>query len=338
MRLHLHCALLRRAGLNGGTAAGARSRALFLRLIPVLAAVPIALLADTRAEPLRKGIVPEVRVERLGEPVIELANNFSENTRVQIRLLYPAGHARASQLLKGYEGSIRIEEWNGSIYDGLHGASRLPITVHAPGGTVEFTLKSLASYTMYDLRNMPVPQIAVYLGDQRVHLQIPQWVDADGNEKTDWLEARVNDILRRARASMETVVAQAAGSLEHWEQSYRRDCGGFEEQRPTTIHIAPACLDWDGGNSHRLNTNQELSATILHELHHVWAYRSSAQDPRQRKMPKVAAPRRAEPLHCQGKSPGSDDCTGHVWVQDPRYLVQEADAEAFAERYKHLLP
>lgn len=318
--------------------ASARSRPLWLGALTVVAGVLIALLAGSTPGTAGQRIEPEITVERLGEPTIEATNNFSENTRVKIQLRYPAGHVLAGKLMKRYEGPIRIEEWNGRVYDGLHGASPLPITIHAPEGEAEIVLKSLARYSMYDLRNMPVPQIAVYLAQQSVRIQIPQWVDADGNEKTDWLEARVNDILRRARASPEPVVAQAANSLEAWDQSYRRDCGGFEEQRPTTIHIAPACLDWDGGNSHRLNTHQELSATILHELHHVLVFRNSAKDPRRRKMPKAAPPRRAEPLHCQGETPGSDDCSGHVWVQDPRYLLQEADAEAFAERYKHLLP
>lgn len=336
MKLHFHSTFFRDTGLSSFAAAGTPSRTLIFGCLLMLATISAGLLAGAPSGPA--GAIPEVQVERLGEPVIEAANNFSENTRVQIRLLYPVGHARAGQLLKGYEGPIRIEEWNGRIYDGLHGASQLPLTVHAPDGEVEFILKSLARYSMYDLRNMPVPQIAVYLENRTARLQVPQWVDADGNEKTDWLEARVENLLQRARTSPEPVVAQAARDLEHWEQSYRRDCGGFEEQRPTTIMIAPACLDWDGGNSHRLNTHQELSATILHELHHVLVFHNSARDPRQRKMPKAAPPRRAEPLHCLGAIQGSDDCSGHVWVQDPRYLVQEAEAEAFAERYKHLLP
>jgi hypothetical protein len=321
---------------NDAPAASGR-RLLRLGAVAFLFGLSMTLLGGSHAATPDQSIVPDIEVELLGEPVIEAANKFSENSRIRIQLRYPAGHPRAGQLFKGHEGPIRVEEWNGRIYDGLYGATRLPRTLYAPEGRVELTLKSLARYTMYDLRNMPVPQVAVYVEQKTARLQIPQWVDVDGNEKTDWLEALVNDILRRARASPEAAVAQAAGSLEHWEQSYRRDCGGFEEQRPTTIHVAPACLDWDGGNSHRLNTHQELSATILHELHHVWTFRNSDKDPRKRTMPKAAPPRRAEPLHCQGESPGGE-CTGHVWVQDPRYLVQEAEAEAFAERYKHLLP
>ncbi len=296
-------------------------------LLIVLAALPAVLYASTPAAAL----APELEVERLGEPTIEDGNNYSENTRIRVRLVYPPRHPLAGRLVTGYRGTIRIEEWNTQIYDGLYGASRLPRDVRAPDGEVEIVLKSLARYAHFDMRNMPVPQIAVHAGAGHRLLQIPQWVDTDGNDKTDWLEHRVEDLLGRARASAEPPVAQAAAALHAWEQSYKRDCGGFDESRPGVITISAACLDWDGLDSHRINRHRELTATVLHELHHVWRYATSATDPRQRRLTK-APPLQVAPIACPS------GCTGPVVLADQRYAADEADAEAFAERYKHLLP
>lgn len=302
-------------------------------LFPALAiAVLVAAPAGAGAAEPRAALgVPDVELERLGEPVIEDTNNYSENTRVRIRLVYPAGHPRSGPLLEGFGGPVVIEEWSTQVYDGLDGATRLPMTVRAPNGETVIVLKSLARYVHFDMRNMPVPQIAVHAGGPPRLLQIPQWVDADGNDKTDWLEHRVDDLLARARRSPAAPVARAAAALQRWEQSFKRDCGGFDEQRPGAITVAAACMDWDGVDSHRLNRRLELTATVLHELWHVWSHQQSMRQPRQRSWPK-AAPARVEPMRCP------DGCTGPIWLTDPRYAAEEDEAEAFAERYKHLLP
>lgn len=290
---------------------------------------PAALLAALLlAAPPAAALAPDVEVERLGEPTIEAANNFSENTRVRVRLVYPAGHARAGARVSGWHGAIRIEEWNTQVYDGQDGATLLPLEVHAPDGAVVVVLKSLARYAHFDMRNMPVPQIAAHAGGEPRLLQIPQWVDADGNDKTDWLEHRVDDLLRRARGSPVVAVARAAAAVRGWEQSSKRDCGGFDEEAPGVIKIAAACMDWDGLDSHRINRDLELTATVLHELWHVWRHAQAAQEPRQRRWPK--APARVEPIPCPY------GCSGPVWLADPRFAAEEDAAEAFAERYKHM--
>jgi hypothetical protein len=269
---------------------------------------------------------PEVRLERLGEPVIEDANNYSENTAVRIRLL------RDGVPVRGWTGVIRIEEWNTQVYDGLHGATRLPLEVSAPEGEAVVVLKSLARYAHVDMRNMPVPQVAVSAGGPPQLLQIPQWVDADGNDKTDWLEHRVDALLRQARASDEPQIARAARLIRGWEQSFKRDCGGFDERRPHLISVSPACMDFDGVDSHRLNRGFELSATVLHEVWHAWSYRQAAAQPTgKRRWPK-SPPRPLDMIPCP------NGCVGPVWLADPRYEAEEDEAEAFADRFKHLFP
>lgn len=299
------------------------SAAGFSRLILLFLAVTLA------PEPLSADKPADVVVERLGEPTIEVANDYSENTRVRVRLVYPPDHVRAGRPWPG-SAQVRIEEWNTQVYDGLHGATRLPLRIVVHGEAV-VVLKSLARYAHVDMRSMPIPHIAVSAGGPPQLLQVPQWVDADGNDKIDWLERRVDDLLRHARASDEPEVARAARALRGWEQSPRRDCGGFDERRPHVISIAPACLDFDGLDSHRLNRGRELTATLLHELWHVSSHARSMTASGTRRWLKRPA-HEVEPIPCP------HGCAGPVWLADARYAAEEDDAEAFAERYKHLLP
>lgn len=271
---------------------------------------------------------PRLAVERVGPVVIEAANNFSENTRVRVRVADPApGRNGAKHMI--------IEEWRTRVYDGRDGATLLPMTLDVSSGRAELVLKSLARFNVYDSRNAPIPQVAFYYGDERVLIDVPQWVDEDANEKTDWLEARIENILLRARASGIPEVVEVVSSLGGWKESFKRDCGGFIEQDPRFATISSVCIDWDGINVHRLNQRNELTATVLHELRHVWTHYRPSAHPYKQKL--LAAPSGQREL--QGCPPGRDRvemCSIHI--RDERYAAQEADAEAFANKYKDLFP
>ncbi|MGH8562215.1 MAG: hypothetical protein ACRES4_09640 [Nevskiales bacterium] len=279
--------------------------------------------------------MPRLVVERIEPVVIEPGNNYSENTRLRIRLVYPPGDPRAGQLISGIERPLRIEEWRTNIYDGQHGATRLPIYVRAPQGVAEVVLKSLARFHAYDMRNAPLPQVAVHFDSGHVLLDVPQWVDEDGNNKTDWLEARVDDILRRARVSGVPEVEATVSALGGWQESYKRDCGGFVEQQPRVATISTVCLDWDGVNAHRVNLGHELTATVLHEIRHVWVHDQPVRNPYKQKLLNAPSGQR-ESLGCQGPRKKGEMCAIHI--RDERYAAQEADAEAFANKYKSLFP
>lgn len=302
------------------------------RPVSVALMLALALLPAQAARGADGAPAPVLYAERVGEAAIEPANRYSENSAIRIRLLYPAGHPRAGRPWRGYAGPVRLEEWNTDIYDGRHGASRLPAEVPVADGERMVVLKSLARYRVYDLRNMPVPRVAVQFGGQLRFVELPQWMDVDGNDKTDWLERRVDDIVARARASTVAEVAEVFAVLGGWRQSYRRDCGGFDESEPSVAGISAVCLDWDGVNAHRLNANRELSATVLHEAYHVWQHRHPESSLAGRRLLKAAkGGRPASPCAQAG-------CVEHLWLPDPRYGAQEAAAEAFAETYKHLFP
>jgi hypothetical protein len=275
-----------------------------------------------------------LQVERVGPVVIEPANNYSENTRLRLRLLYPPGHHHAGQRVRDAR-RLLIEEWRTRIYDGQYGATRLPMTVTLRDGETEVVLKSLARFNVYDSRSAPTPQVAVYYGRQRVLVDIPHWVDEDGNDKTDWLEARVEDILRRARASNVPEIVEVVSALGGWRESYKRDCGGFAETDPRFANIASVCIDWDGVNAHRLNMRQELAATVLHEIRHVWAHYQPERNPYKQKLLHAPSGQR-EPPGCELQRRSGETCSMHI--RDERYAAQEADAEAFANKYKDLFP
>jgi hypothetical protein len=274
---------------------------------------------------------PALVAELVGPVVIDSRNQYSENSLIRLTLRFPAGHNRAGELFCGYRAPVRIEEWRTSVYDGRFGASRLPMTVDLSQGVAEFTLKSLARYPSIDMRKAPVPQIAIFLGGRHQLLDVPQWVDQDGDEKIDWLEARVDDILGRARDSRVPELRSVIRSISGWKQSYLMDCGYFRDEDPTFAYVSPVCLDWDGENRHRLNTRQELTATVLHEARHVWVHRNHVRLDASLTRPGVANRR----MSCAQDTAGRM-CMGHI--QDERYAIPEADAEAFAHRYKHLYP
>lgn len=277
----------------------------------------------------------QLLAERIGPVLIETGNNFSENTRLRLRVIHPAGHPRAGERVMDFDGALLLEEWRTRIYDGQYGATRLPMRVRFRQGQAEVVLKSLARFNVYDSRNAPIPQVAVHFGEQRVLVEVPQWVDEDGNEKTDWLEARVEDILRRARASGIPEVVEVTAALGGWKESYKRDCGGFAENDARFANISSVCIDWDGVNAHRLNMRQELAATVLHEMRHVWIHHEPERNPYKQAMLSAPSGQREAP-HCGMGRTGTESCSVHI--RDERFAAQEADAEAFANKHKHRFP
>ena len=276
----------------------------------------------------------QLQVIRNDPVIIEPANNYSENTRLRLRLVHAPGYADAGRPVTGTR-QLRIEEWRTRIFDGQYGATRLPMTVSIKNGDAEIVLKSLARFNVYDSRNAPIPQVAVYYERQRVLIDIPHWVDEDGNDKTDWLEARVENILKRARASGVPEVVEVVSALGGWKESYKRDCGGFIESDSRHATIASVCIDWDGINAHRLNMRQELAATVLHEIRHVWVHYQPEHSPYKQKLLSAPSGQR-EPSACKMRRSTDEMCAVHI--RDERYAAQEADAEAFANKYKALFP
>ncbi len=282
------------------------------------------------------GVAPEILLERLEPVVIESGNHYSENTQIRIRLVWPQQHSKAGRLFKGYSEPVQVEEANTEIYDGRNGATQLPMQLRLPEGETVITLKSLANYAALDLRNAPVPHITVTTGGRSAQLLIPQWVDVDADDKTDWLERRVEDLLARMRSSSVAEVRDVIGAVRSWQQLYKSGCGYFEVGPPDIVFVSAACLDWNGVNGHRLNADQLLSATVLHEARHAWVLRRPWWSWRRwwvwvTRLTSDHGPERApSPLL------GEDSRT--LFVQDSRYAPEEADAENFANRYKSLFP
>ncbi len=302
-----------------------------------LLGVGAALAQPGRVEQARvSSVLPEIVLERLDPVVIEPGNQYSENTSIRIRLVWPEGHAQAGRLFRGYGEALRVEEVNTEIYDGRNGATQLPMQQRVPEGETVITLKSLANYVALDLRNAPVPHIKVSAGTHSAQLLVPQWVDGDANDRTDWLERRVEDLLAGMRRSSVAEVRDVIGAVRSWQQLYKAGCGYFEVGPPDVVFVSAACVDWNGVNGHRLNADQLLSATLLHEARHAWVLRRPWWHWRRWW---VWATRRTSdhgPERAPSPLPGND--VGTWFVQDSRYAPEEADAEAFADRYKSQFP
>lgn len=270
-------------------------------------------------------------IERAGPVAIVPDRRFGEAAEVRVRILYPEGHPLAGRPIRDFDGTARIEEWRTGVYDGRHGASRLPATVPIRNGGARFVLHSLASYSVIEQRQAPVPEIAVFVRDRQQRLEIPQWVDEDGDGRIDWLAHQVEGILARARGSPIDAVREAATAVTGWRQSWRRDCGGVMPRHPTVIEVGAACLDVDGTNMHRFNRDNELTATVLHEARHVWVYRN----PERTGLSRVFNPRRGSRSRCDAD--GTARCMPGFVFEAAMVRAHEADAEAFARRYKDRL-
>lgn len=276
--------------------------------------------------------MPELRVTRLGMPSIDSGNHYAEVVPIQINVVYPPGHPRAGRVDTDFNGLARVEEWRTTVYDGLYGATALPMHVRVHAGRAEFMLRSLARYQVIEQRQAPVPQIAVYLAGQRGLVDVPQWVDADHNGRIDWLERQVDSLIAAGRRSPVRAVRAAFGAVTGWEQSWRRDCGGVLPDSPTVIRIGAACLNMDAVNTHRFNMDHELSATLLHEARHVWVYKH----PDRALLPRIVDLNPMSRARC--RAAGGGVCSGGYGFDDYPLEAYESDAEAFAQRYKDRLP
>ncbi len=71
----------------------------------------------------------ELRVSRAEPAYIDANNNYAETERFSVQAHYPQGHPLAGQVVAGLTAALRIEEWRTKIYDGLFGATALPMQV-----------------------------------------------------------------------------------------------------------------------------------------------------------------------------------------------------------------
>lgn len=274
----------------------------------------------------------ELRITRAAPVYIDVNNNYAETGRFAVRAVFAAGHARAGETATQVNATLRIEEWRTRIYDGRFGATHLPMQVEMRAGQARFNLRSLARYSVIEERSAPVPEVAVSLGQHVQRILVPQWVDENGDDQIDWLQQQIAAIVARGLASDIEIVREVLQSVDSWQQSWRRDCGGVLPQSPTVVQIGAACLNAEGLNTHRTNFEHELAATILHEARHVWNYRH----PGRTGLPRVYSPSRAGHTQCEHGNAG--ECA----VAQPGLNMQaveahELDAESFAQRYKGAL-
>jgi hypothetical protein len=220
-------------------------------------------------EPIRM----EVRLEKRGRTQIEEGNNYSENTRLRATVVYPAGHPRAGQRVRSFNGQITFSEEAGTTYyDGANGATLLPQTVNASNGEAEILLKSVS-----DAASSPGPIDAQIRAEgpgltpqaATNPLSVDQWVDENRDGFIDWLDdgsEAIHDCARDQDGEVETVQGRVTSLSQESDWTV---CGTTPIQvaNRSPIFISPIC---GMPNVHRLNTDNELSTTVMHEGRHAW--------------------------------------------------------------------
>jgi len=272
-----------------------------------------------------------LKISKTKPTTIDANSNYAETNRFTVLAVYGPGSPLAGEIVDTLNVQVRVEEWRTKIYDGLYGATELPLQVTMQNGRAEFQLRSLARYKVIEQRSAPVPEIAVYLGDQYQRIVVPQWVDDNNDGDIDWLHQRVKDMVHRGLNSNVEIVRQVLAAVTGWQQSWRRDCGGVLPESPTVVQIGAACLNTKGESTHRTNMDKELAATILHEARHVWVYRHADQVD----LPRVYSPSRNGSINCRQNE--LQDCVPDSELNIEAVQAHENDAEAFAQQYKGYL-
>ena len=255
---------------------------------------------------------PQLHIEQIGSTWVDARNNYAETARFQVRASCPAGEP-GTPPCSGLDGAVEITEAGSNVYNGRHGATGLPMRVDLRGGRAQFTLRSLAALPAAGAARPAPARIVARLGPASAQMTVAQWVDADGDGRIDWLARRIERVLAAGRRSAIAPLRETLDAVTRWRQSPDADCGRVIPEHPTEVGVGPVCRNAAGQNTHRLNTDNQLAATLLHEARHVWVYRN----PGRAGLPRIYGPGRV--------------------LNEQAVRAHEIDAEAFARRYRDAL-
>jgi hypothetical protein len=212
-----------------------------------------------------------VVLEKRGNTDIEVANHYSENTKIRATVVYPPSHPRAGQRVGDFNGTITFEEDAGTTYyNGADGATTLPMSVQASSGRAEIEIKSVSNS---DNVTGPIDARIRARGTQLQEdpatnpLAVDQWVDENSDGFIDWLEESATAI-HRCFNRQSGEVGTVESKVSRLEQTLTA-CGTTPAQlaNRSPISISPVC---GTPNRHRLNVTNELSDTVAHESRHAW--------------------------------------------------------------------
>lgn len=216
-----------------------------------------------------------VQLEKRRDTDIEAGNNYSENATIRATVVYPPGDPNAGRQVRDFNGMITFEEDAGTTYyDGMDGATMLPMMVAANSGRAEIEIKSVSNSTN---GTGPIDARIRATGEGLMEdaatnpLAIDQWVDENSDGFIDWLDewsADIHGCARGAGGELQTIERRVS-SLDQDANTSR--CGSTPNMpaNRSPIFISPVC-SFGGQNVHRLNTNNELSVTVIHEARHAW--------------------------------------------------------------------
>jgi len=208
---------------------------------------------------------PKMKLEIFGPLILDPNNHYSESRGIRVTAVDP----RNGNTFPKFVGTVNIAEDGTSIYSQNGGILPSSITFTASDqGVKTFGVESLADAkvpftTKPDPAKIKTTNYEVYGGQS---LEVEQWVDNNGNGDVDWCEYWVLAMLSNYHTSgSDAEVRFITGLVTHvgpdiWEANTY----GKMDWDSTRIKINPAATN------HRLDTNDQLTMTVLHESRHVY--------------------------------------------------------------------
>lgn len=239
----------------------------------------------------------EVKIERSSPTVLEPQNNYSENTKIKVTAVWPAGSPNAGQPLTGatiivtlgeedteYFSSEATEPVGNGFFDAT-GQQRLEqnrLTTSSQTGWAECIAKSLSVAGGLPVGNRRKPRdakiipVSTSLTAGTNSLSVEQWVDNtslnraastnSSNRTIDWVEARAWDIYRNTPANTE--LGEVLSSVTTVTDD--SDSGTAETQVGTGIVNFDPFVPFFRLDSGDAETEHIFRNTAIHEARHAW--------------------------------------------------------------------
>jgi hypothetical protein len=230
-----------------------------------------------------------MQLTQVGATVINPANNYSEDTTIQVT----AVDATTGATLTNFTGTVNIAEapaadgttiysQNGGSLVTAGGQPVVPATVNiTAGGTATFVAQSLAGPSVAGLNgskpNDAVIQTTNYPLWQNQQLAVPQWIISGAQidphasgQVYDWFQTRARDVFNAAAGDLATVLA----SVKNY--SMNGALGGCQTTQMRARQSSFACnpyytekrIGGDGGVVCASPRPNALNASIYHEARH----------------------------------------------------------------------
>jgi len=203
--------------------------------------------------------VLEMELSQTGR-TIEAANSYSENAEIRLTAVFAD-----ATCCYDFNGTVNLAEDGTAIYSQNGGT--LPASVTIENGYEDFDAKSIAGaktpfLAKPDPAKIKTTNYSVY---SIASLPILQWLDENSNQRVDWCEDWVDDLLEEYQGSGgELGIVTGRVSYVAADSYTANTYGQMQAWGSYAFWINPAAT------KHRTNGDSYLMDTVLHESRHVF--------------------------------------------------------------------